>query len=55
LNEEHEKKQSEQLRELSRRLLRTQEEERRHIARELLDSAGQTLTVLGLSVNHLVQ
>jgi glucose-6-phosphate-specific signal transduction histidine kinase len=55
LNEEHEKKQSDQLRELSRRLLCTQEEERRHIARELLDSAGQGLTVLGLSVNHLVQ
>jgi signal transduction histidine kinase len=48
-------KQSEQLRELSRRLLRAQDEERRHIARELHDSAGQTLTVLGLSVNHLVQ
>jgi signal transduction histidine kinase len=48
-------KQSKQLRELSRRLLRAQEEERRHIAHKLHDSAGQTLTVLGLSVNHLVQ
>lgn len=48
-------KQSEQLREFSRRLLRAQEEKRRHIAHELHDSAGQTLTVLGLSVNHLVQ
>jgi PAS domain S-box-containing protein len=48
-------KQSEQLRELSRRLLRAQDEERRHIARELHDSAGQTLTVLGMSVNHLAQ
>jgi PAS domain S-box-containing protein len=48
-------KQSEQLRELSRRLLRAQDEERRHIARELHDSAGQTLTVLGMSVNHLAE
>lgn len=48
-------KQSEQLRELSRRLLRAQDEERRHIARELHDSAGQTLTVLGMSVSHLAE
>ena len=47
--------QSDQLRELSRRLLRAQDEERRHIARELHDSAGQTLTVLGMSVSQLVQ
>jgi PAS domain S-box-containing protein len=48
-------RQSEQLRELSRRLLLAQDEERRHIARELHDSAGQTLTVLGMSVSHLAQ
>jgi signal transduction histidine kinase len=35
--------------------LRAQDEKRRHIARELHDSAGQTLTVLGMSVSHLVQ
>ena len=38
-------RQSEQVRELQWRLLRAQDEERRHIARELHDSAGQTLTV----------
>jgi len=37
------------------RLLRVQEEERRRIAREFHDSAGQTLTVLGLSLAQLVQ
>jgi PAS domain S-box-containing protein len=36
------------------RLLRAQEEERRRIAREFHDSAGQTLTVLGLSLAQLV-
>ena len=46
--------QSEQLRELSWRIARGQEEERRHIARELHDSAGQTLTALGLSAAELV-
>jgi PAS domain S-box-containing protein len=48
-------RQSEQLRDLSWRLLRTQDEERRHIARELHDSAGQTLTVLGMGLAQLVQ
>jgi PAS domain S-box-containing protein len=48
-------RQSEQLRELSGRLLRTQDEERRHIARELHDSAGQTLTVLGMNLAQLVE
>jgi two-component system, NarL family, sensor kinase len=36
-------------------LLRAQDEERRHIARELHDSAGQTLTVLGINLAQLVQ
>jgi signal transduction histidine kinase len=44
-----------QVRELSRRLLRIQDEERRHIARELHDSAGQTLTVLGINLAQLAQ
>ena len=48
-------RQSEQVRDLSGRLLRTQDEERRHIARELHDSAGQTLAVLGMSVAELVR
>jgi PAS domain S-box-containing protein len=48
-------RQSEQVRELSWRLLRAQEEERRHIARELHDSAGQTLTVLGMNLALFVQ
>jgi PAS domain S-box-containing protein len=47
--------QSEQLRELSNRLLQTQDEERRHIARELHDSAGQILTALGMSLASVTQ
>lgn len=47
--------QSQQVRELSWRLLRTQDEERRHIARELHDSAGQMLTVLGMNLASIVQ
>jgi signal transduction histidine kinase len=47
--------QSDQVRELSWRLLTSQDEERRHIARELHDSAGQTLTVLGISLAQLLQ
>ena len=39
----------------SLRLMRVQDEERRRIAREFHDSAGQTLTVLGLSLAQLIQ
>ena len=42
--------QSEQLRELSNRLLKTQDDERRHIARELHDSAGQLIAALGMNL-----
>jgi two-component system, NarL family, sensor kinase len=37
------------------RLMKIQDEERRRIARELHDSAGQTLTVLGLNLAQLVE
>lgn len=47
--------QSEQLRELSSRLLQTQDEERRHIARELHDSAGQIVTALGMKIAGIAQ
>jgi PAS domain S-box-containing protein len=42
--------QSEQLRDLSSRLMQAQDEERRRIARELHDSAGQILAALGMSL-----
>jgi PAS domain S-box-containing protein len=38
------------VRQLSWELLRAQDKERRHIARELHDSAGQTLAVLGMNM-----
>jgi len=47
--------QSEQLRELSIRLLRTQDEERRHIARELHDSAGQIVAALGMNLASMTE
>lgn len=47
-------RQSEQVRKLSLRLMITQDEERRHIARDLHDSAGQTLTVLGINLAQLI-
>ena len=39
----------------SLRLIKVQDDERRRIGRELHDSAGQTLTVLGLSLAQLVE
>src|SRR3984957_3844031 len=47
--------QSNRVRELSWRLLRSQNEERRHIARELHDSVGQTLTVLDINLELFMQ
>lgn len=44
-----------ELRELSVRLLESQDAERRHIARELHDSAGQTLAALIMSLARLAQ
>ena len=43
------------LRELSRRMMQVQDEERRHIARELHDSAGQVLAVLGMKMGQLAE
>jgi signal transduction histidine kinase len=48
-------KQSKDIRYLSAQLLQMQDEERRHIARELHDSAGQTLALLGMNLTELVQ
>jgi PAS domain S-box-containing protein len=47
--------QSDRLRDLSGRLLLMQDEERRHIARELHDSAGQTLAALGMNLAQLAE
>lgn len=43
------------LRDLSAKLLQLQDDERRRVARELHDSAGQTLTVLGMNLGQLEQ
>lgn len=43
------------LRELTGRLLRTQDEERRHMARELHDHAGQTLVAMGFNFSALLE
>jgi PAS domain S-box-containing protein len=47
--------QSEKLRELSHRLIQIQDHERRHIARELHDSAGQILAALGMNLATVVR
>jgi len=47
--------QSEQLRELTNRLLRSQDYERRHMARELHDSAGQLVVALGMNLANIAE
>jgi len=47
--------QSEQLRELSSRLLQSQDDERRNIARELHDSAGQIIAALAMNLASMTQ
>jgi len=44
-----------ELRDLSARLMESQDLERRRIARELHDSAGQTMAALGISLGQLAQ
>jgi PAS domain S-box-containing protein len=48
-------RQSQKLRELSHRLIQIQDDERRHIARELHDSAGQILAALGMNLATVVR
>ena len=48
-------KQAEGLRELSRRLMQAQDEERRRVARELHDSAGQLLASLGMNLASILK
>jgi PAS domain S-box-containing protein len=49
------KRAEENLRQLTVRLLQMQDEERRHIARELHDSTGQMLAALSMTLTPLVQ
>jgi signal transduction histidine kinase len=46
---------TEQLRRLSSRLQEIQDEERRHLARELHDSAGQLIAALSMNLNRMSQ
>ncbi len=46
---------SEWIRDLSARLLQAQDEERRHVARELHDSAGQTLVALNMGLAEIAE
>jgi PAS domain S-box-containing protein len=55
ISERKRAEQAEQLRKLSSNLLRTQDEERRRIARELHDSAGQMIAVLSMNLAGLSQ
>jgi PAS domain S-box-containing protein len=55
INERKEAAENIRIADESLRLLKVQDDERRRIARELHDSAGQTLTVLGLGLAQLVQ
>jgi signal transduction histidine kinase len=48
-------RQSETVRALSQNLMHVQDDERRHIARELHDSAGQTLSVLGMQLAEIMR
>jgi PAS domain S-box-containing protein len=48
-------KQAEGLRELSRQLMQAQDEERRRVARELHDSAGQLLASLGMNLASILK
>jgi PAS domain S-box-containing protein len=48
-------KQAQTVQTLSSNLMHVQDEERRHIARELHDSAGQTLAALGMTLGSLAQ
>lgn len=45
--------QSKQLRDLSNRLVELQDDERRHISRELHDSAGQLIAALSMNLNRM--
>jgi PAS domain S-box-containing protein len=47
--------QSERLRDLSNRLLKTQDEERRRLARELHDSAGQIVAALAMGLANMAR
>jgi PAS domain S-box-containing protein len=47
--------QTEMLRDLSIRLMETQDEERRHIAREMHDSAGQTISALTIGIARILR
>jgi PAS domain S-box-containing protein len=48
-------RQTEVVRDLSARLLRIQDEERRHIARELHDSAGQLLAAINMNISKVAR